>query len=63
MGIGMTDKEKLLKRIVTDPEVMVGKPIIRGTRLTVEHVLAMHAAGMTDEEILEAHTQLTKEDL
>ncbi len=41
----------LLERIAIDPKVMVGKPVIRGTRLTVEYVLELLANGMTIEEM------------
>ena len=50
-------------RIVSDPAIMFGKPVIRGTRLTVEHVLRKIAAGMTDAEIIEDHSHLTVEDI
>ena len=43
--------QELLKRIVIDPEVMAGKPVIRGTRITVDLVLELLAAGMSPEEI------------
>ena len=43
------------------PTVMMGKPVIKGTRITVESVLEKLAAGETMEQILEAHPQLTKE--
>jgi uncharacterized protein (DUF433 family) len=58
----MTDHE-LLDRITLDPAVMVGKPVIRGTRLTVEHVLNLLAHGAKEDEILREHAGLTKEDL
>jgi len=45
--------EELLKRIVVDPQVMTGKPVIRGTRITVDLVLELLAAGMSPEEIAE----------
>ena len=44
--------EQLLNRIVLDPKVMVGKPVIRGTRLTVEYILNLLAHGSRLEEIL-----------
>ena len=47
--------------ITSDPAVMLGKPVIRGTRLTVELILEKLAAGETVEQILEAHPQLTPE--
>lgn len=43
------------------PTVMMGKPVIKGTRITVESVLEKLAAGETIEQILEAHPRLTKE--
>jgi uncharacterized protein (DUF433 family) len=46
-------------RIVSDPAIMMGKPTIEGTRITVEHVLRMFAAGHTEETILMAHPQLS----
>jgi len=47
--------------IVSDPRVMMGKPVIAGTRITVELVLEKLAAGETVEQILDAHPRLTKE--
>jgi uncharacterized protein (DUF433 family) len=49
------------KFIVSDPSVMMGKPVIAGTRLTVELVLEKLAAGETVDQILEAHPRLTRE--
>ncbi len=46
------EDEHLLRRITLDPQVMGGKPIIQGTRLTVEYVLNLLAHGATTEEIL-----------
>jgi len=47
--------------IVSDPKVMMGKPVIRGTRITVELILEKLAAGETVEQILDAHPRLTRE--
>jgi uncharacterized protein (DUF433 family) len=47
--------------IVSDPAVMMGKPVIAGTRITVELILEKLAAGETVEQILEAHPRLTRE--
>jgi uncharacterized protein (DUF433 family) len=58
----MKDQE-LLERIVLNPNVMVGKPVIKGTRLTVEYVLNLLAHGATTEEILAEYEGLTIEDI
>jgi uncharacterized protein (DUF433 family) len=58
----MNDKH-LLERIVLDPKVMVGKPVIRGTRLTVDYVLNLLAHGATEQEIIEEYKGLTEEDI
>lgn len=50
-------------RIEIDPGVMVGKPVIRGTRITVELILRRFADGYTLEEILQDHPRLTAEDV
>jgi uncharacterized protein (DUF433 family) len=47
--------------IQSDPSIMMGKPVIRGTRITVELILEKLAAGETIEQILEEHPQLTRE--
>jgi uncharacterized protein (DUF433 family) len=49
------------KLIVSDPKVMMGKPVIAGTRVTVEIILEKLSAGETVEQILEAHPRLTRE--
>jgi uncharacterized protein (DUF433 family) len=49
--------------IISDPQVMLGKPVIAGTRITVELVLEKLAAGETVEQILEAHPKLTREKI
>lgn len=48
-------------RIVADPEVMLGKPVIAGTRITVEIILERLGAGEAIEDILEAYPQLSRE--
>ena len=58
----MTEHD-LLKRITVDPKIFGGKPIIRGRRLAVEHVLGMLAAGDTAETILEGYPWLEAEDI
>jgi len=57
------DEERLLKRITINPEIFGGKPIVRGRRLAVEHVLGMLAAGDTPETILEGYPWLEMEDI
>ncbi len=58
----MTDQQ-LLNRIVLDPKVMAGKPVILGTRLTVEYVLNLLAHGATFAEILDEYEGLTTQDI
>jgi len=50
-------------RIEVDPNVMMGKPVIRGTRITVELILRKLAEGATESELLEDYTHLTPEDI
>ena len=50
-------------RIVSDPKIMFGKPVIRNTRITVEHLLRKLSGGMTIEEILKDHPHLKAEDV
>ncbi len=57
------NNETLLERISVNPKVMVGKPIIKGTRLTVEYVLNLLAQGATIEEVLDEYEGLTREDI
>jgi uncharacterized protein (DUF433 family) len=49
------------KLIVSDPNVMMGKPVVSGTRITVELILEKLSAGETIEQILDAHPRLTRE--
>jgi uncharacterized protein (DUF433 family) len=62
-GRVMTDEISLLSRIVVNPAIFGGKPILRGRRLAVEHVLGMLAVGDTTQSILEAHAWLEAEDI
>jgi uncharacterized protein (DUF433 family) len=55
--------QQLLKRIALNPRVMVGKPVIKGTRLTVEYILNLLAHGATVGEILEEYDGLALEDI
>ena len=54
---------ELLDRIILDPEVRSGKPVIRGTRITVSDVLEYLAGGMSQEEILADFPDLTAQDI
>jgi len=58
----MTDNQ-LLERITLDPEVMTGKPVIKGTRLTVEYMVNLLAHGENTEEILDEYQGLTADDV
>ncbi|MEQ1945630.1 MAG: DUF433 domain-containing protein [Bryobacteraceae bacterium] len=51
------------ERIVVDPEILAGKPIIRGTRVAVEFILDLLAAGQSENEILSEYPGLTREDI
>jgi Uncharacterized conserved protein len=57
------EKGKLLDRIVIDPKVMVGKPVIKGTRLTVQYITGLLARGESVDEILQEYKGLTREDV
>ena len=54
---------QLLNRIVVDSEVMVGKPVIKGTRLTVEYILNLLAHGALISEIVEEYDGLVEADI
>lgn len=51
------------ERIVADPDIMLGKPVIRGTRIAVELILEKLAAGETTTDLLAAYPHLTQDDL
>jgi uncharacterized protein (DUF433 family) len=57
------DERKLLERITSNPRIFGGKPIIRGRRLAVEHILGMMAAGDSPEILLEGYSWLEMEDI
>ncbi|MFV1967984.1 MAG: DUF433 domain-containing protein [Pirellulaceae bacterium] len=57
------NENQLLERITVNPKIFGGKPIIRGRRLAVEHVLGMLAAGDSPETILEGYPWLESEDV
>jgi uncharacterized protein (DUF433 family) len=50
-------------RIVVNPEVLVGKPVIKGTRLAVEFIVGLLAQGWSEAEILKNYPGLTREDI
>jgi uncharacterized protein (DUF433 family) len=56
-------EETLLDRITINPKVMVGKPVIKGTRIPVELILRMLAQGISQEEILKEYPRLQPEDI
>ena len=55
--------EQLLERITLNPKVMNGKPVIKGTRLTVEYILNLLAHGADFQEILDEYEGLSSEDI
>jgi len=55
--------ENRIQRIEINPNVMVGKPIIKGTRIPVDLIIKLLAQGMTQEEILKDYPNLEKEDI
>ena len=56
-------EKDFMKRIVVNPKIMVGKPVIRGTRVAVYEIVARVAQGWAFEEILEDFPRITKEDI
>lgn len=55
--------EKLLKRIEVNPAVMLGKPVIKGTRVPVELILRKLSEGATEADLLDGYPRLTKLDI
>jgi uncharacterized protein (DUF433 family) len=51
------------RRIVANPEILGGKPIVEGTRLSVEHILGLLAHGMSQTEIVDSHPELSVTDV
>jgi uncharacterized protein (DUF433 family) len=49
--------------IISDPKIMMGKPVVAGTRITVEYILEELAAGTTVEELLDGHPRLTEKGI
>jgi uncharacterized protein (DUF433 family) len=56
-------EDALLARITVNPEIFSGKPIVRGRRLAVEHVLAMLAAGDSIDDLLREYPWLERDDI
>lgn len=50
-------------RIITNREILGGKPIIKGTRISVEFILELLSSGVTEDEILQDYSHLTKDDI
>jgi uncharacterized protein (DUF433 family) len=50
-------------RIIVDPAILLGKPVVQGTRLAVEFIIELLAQGWTEEEILDNYPGLTREDI
>jgi uncharacterized protein (DUF433 family) len=59
----MKTEEELIERIIVNPKIMGGKPIVKGTRITVEHLLKLLAQGLSSDEILKGYPHLTKDDI
>lgn len=59
----MTEGDIKMSRIVVNPRILGGKPIIEGTRISVEFILDLLASDVSEEEILEDYPRLTKEDI
>ena len=56
-------EKEIMRRIVIDPKVMVGKPVIKGTRVPVYEIVLRVAQGWTFEDIIEDYPRITKEDI
>lgn len=54
---------QLIQRIEINPEILVGKPVIKGTRISVEQIMDMLVAGMTPAEIIAEFPHLTQDDI
>jgi uncharacterized protein (DUF433 family) len=63
MEVRVLEETRLLERITVNPNIFGGKPVVRGRRLAVEHVLGMLAAGDTTETILEGYPWLEPDDI
>ena len=54
---------RLHRRIIADPEILGGKPVVDGTRLSVAHILGLLSRGMSVDEMIEAYPILEREDI
>ena len=59
----MKNKQDPLERIAVNPKIMSGKPVVKGTRVTVEQILKLMAQGLVVEEILKDYPHLCREDI
>jgi uncharacterized protein (DUF433 family) len=57
------EKEQLFDRITIDPEILTGKPVIKGSRLSVQYILGLLAAGADFSEIISEYPKLMEEDI
>lgn len=58
----MLNEENLFSRITVNPKIMLGKPTVRGMRITVEQILRALAGGVSEQELSEEYPELEKED-
>ena len=58
-----TEQDRFLERIITDPKILVGKPVVKGTRIPVELVLAHLAENPDLEDLFAAYPRLTVDDV
>jgi len=56
-------KARRKKRIIIDPRILAGKPVVKGTRLSVDFILSLLGAGWTEKQVLKNYPMLTSEDL
>ena len=61
-GLIIKNVKNLMDRITIDQNILLGKPIIRGLRISVEQILKAFAAGISEDELLEEYPELEKED-
>jgi uncharacterized protein (DUF433 family) len=59
----LVTEERLLNRIVVNPKIMIGKPVIRGTRIPVELILKLESQGLSLNEILKEYPHLKKDGI